>query len=227
MRQQTTPAIILRRTNYGEADRIVSFLTPLGKISAIVKGVRRAKSKLAGGIELFSVSTITFMETKGNLARIISTRLEEHYSDIVGDLQRMMVGYEMMKLMDKIIEDEAERDYFDLLKAGLSSLNSSGLPLLIVESWFNLRLLKLQGHEPNLKTDSTNQKLQADKLYEFNIDDMCFQAVTTGSFRAEHIKLMRLMLSEPLGVIGQINGVEELAGPLKVLTRRLVEQYIN
>ena len=39
MRQQTSPAIVLRRTNYGEADRIVTFLTPIGKISAIVKGV--------------------------------------------------------------------------------------------------------------------------------------------------------------------------------------------
>ena len=73
MKQQTTPAIILRRTNYGEADRIVTFLTPIGKIRAMVKGVRRSKSKLAGGIELFSESTVTFLETRGDLARVVSS----------------------------------------------------------------------------------------------------------------------------------------------------------
>ena len=53
MKQQTTKAIVLRRTNYGEADRIVTFLTPVGKIRAMVKGVRGSKGKWAGGIGLF------------------------------------------------------------------------------------------------------------------------------------------------------------------------------
>ena len=39
---------VLRRTNYGEADRILNIITPSGKISAIAKGVRKEKSKLAG-----------------------------------------------------------------------------------------------------------------------------------------------------------------------------------
>ena len=48
-----TEAIILRRTNYGEADRVISLITPdRGKISGIAKGVRKPKSKLAGGLEL-------------------------------------------------------------------------------------------------------------------------------------------------------------------------------
>lgn len=48
-----TRAIVLRRTNYGETDRILNLLTPEGKKSVLAKGVRREKSKLAGGIELF------------------------------------------------------------------------------------------------------------------------------------------------------------------------------
>ena len=49
-----TLGYVLRRTNYGEADRILNIITPEGKISAIAKGVRKEKSKLAGGIEMFS-----------------------------------------------------------------------------------------------------------------------------------------------------------------------------
>ena len=53
-----TKAIVLRRTDYGEADRILQLLTPSGKRSVIARGVRKEKSKLAGGIELFSVSDV-------------------------------------------------------------------------------------------------------------------------------------------------------------------------
>ena len=50
-----TLGYVLRRTNYGEADRILNIITRQGKISAIAKGVRKSKSKLAGNIEIFSL----------------------------------------------------------------------------------------------------------------------------------------------------------------------------
>lgn len=215
MRQYTSPAIILRRTNYGEADRIVTFLTPAGKIRAMVKGVRRSKSKLAGGIELFSESTITFLETRGDLARIVSTRLETHWDAIVGDLQRMMFAYEAMKLFDKIIEDDAERSYYDLLKSTLEALADLEIPLVAVELWFYMRILKLQGYEPNLKTDQDGKKLTADSLYAFSSDAMCFQPSPNGLYRADHIKLLRLCLTHAPRVLKQVKGVDELATPLK------------
>jgi DNA repair protein RecO (recombination protein O) len=217
MKQQTTPAIILRRTNYGEADRIVTFLTPIGKIKAMVKGVRRSKSKLAGGIELFSESTITFLETRGDLARIISTRLEKHWDAIVGDLQRMMFGYEAMKILDKLIEDDAERAYFDLLKHTLESLSDLELPMSATELWFYLRVLKLQGHEPNLNTDQSGKKLTTEALFSFSPDNMCFNESPNGTYRSEHIKLLRLCLTHTPQVLKQVKGINELAPPLKDL----------
>lgn len=219
MRQKTTPAIILRRINYGEADRIVSFLTPIGKINALVKGVRRSKSKLAGGIELFSESTIVFMETKGELDRIISTRLNVHWENIVGDLQRMMFGYEAMKLIDQIIEDEADEGYFQTLKIALESLNDPDLPLSGVQVWFYLRLLKLQGRQPNLTSDENNQKLAADQTYAFSPDEMCFRVSPHGVYRAEHIKLLRLLLTHHPKLLSQVKNATDLcqtlAPPLK------------
>ena len=37
-------AIVLRRTNYAEADRVLQLLTPKGRRSVIAKGVRRERS---------------------------------------------------------------------------------------------------------------------------------------------------------------------------------------
>jgi DNA repair protein RecO len=226
MRQQTSTAIILRRTNYGEADRIVTFLTPVGKVKAMVKGVRRSKSKLAGGIELFSESTITFLQTSGNLQRIISTRLETHWDGIVGDLQRMMFAYEAMKLLDKTIEDDAERGYYDLLKSTLQALSDPETPLPAVEMWFYLRLLKLTGHALNVLTDPSGAALPKDSLYLFSPDDMCFVVNPNGDFRAEHVKLLRLSLDHQPGFLKQVKGVGELAKPLASLLGHY-EKYVS
>ncbi len=221
MKQQTTPAIILRRTNYGEADKIITFLTPIGKVKAIVKGVRRSKSKMAGGIELFSESTITFLETRGNLSRIISTRLDHYWDTIVGDLQRMMFGYEAMKMLDKIIEDEAERDYFDLLKATLDSLADLDTSLPATEMWFYMRLLKLQGNEPNLATDSKGKALSKDQIYTFSVDSMTFEPSSAGTYTPDHIKLLRLSQSHAPKILKQIKNYNKLSEDLQILTKQL------
>lgn len=65
MKTTRTRAIVLRRTNYGEADRILQLITPEGRQSVMARGVRREKSKLAGGIELFAVSDVVLGEGKG------------------------------------------------------------------------------------------------------------------------------------------------------------------
>ena len=60
-RQPTTErlqAIVLRRTNYGEADRILQLMTNQGGRAVMARGVRREKSRLAGGVELLSVSDV-------------------------------------------------------------------------------------------------------------------------------------------------------------------------
>ena len=117
MNQQRTTAIVLTRVDYGEADRIVTVLTPdAGKLSLIAKGVRRVKSKLAGGIELFSTSEITYIPGRGSVSTLVSSRLVRHYGRIVQDIDRTMLGYELMKLLHKVTEDEPERDYYELLE---------------------------------------------------------------------------------------------------------------
>ena len=64
MKTTRTQAIVLRRTNYGEADRVLQILTPDGKFSVMARGARREKSRLNGGIELFSISEVVIGEGK-------------------------------------------------------------------------------------------------------------------------------------------------------------------
>jgi DNA repair protein RecO (recombination protein O) len=121
-----TQGVVLSRTDFGEADRIIHFLTPdHGKVTGIAKGVRKSKSKLAGGIELFSVSELTFIVGKSEIYTIISARLEKHFDNITKELERTNVGYETIRLLNKATEDNPEPEYFNLLTHVFEALNIS------------------------------------------------------------------------------------------------------
>src|ERR1700691_3575599 len=114
MKPLLTQGIVLKRVNYGEADRIVTFLTPeRGKLSLMARGVRKVKSKLAGGIELFSVSDLTFIEGRRDIGTLISSRLETHYGSIIKNIDRVQLGYELIELLNRATEDHPESAYFD------------------------------------------------------------------------------------------------------------------
>lgn len=194
--QVVTRGIVLARTNFGEADRIVTMLTPdQGKLRLMAKGVRKSKSKLAGGIELFSVSEISFIRGRGDISTLTSARLQTHYGDIVKDLDRTMTGYDLIKQLNKATEDEPEPEYFTLLEDALKALNDADIPQELIRVWFSAQLLRFSGHEPNLRTDTVGHKLDAAKTYHFSFDDMAFTPHDRGSFDADKIKFLRLLFS--------------------------------
>lgn len=190
-----TKGIVLARTDFGEADRILTVLTPdQGKVRLMAKGVRKIKSKLAGGIELFSFSSLTFIPGRKEISTLISSRLDKHYDNIVKDIDRTMYGYECLKLFNRITEDGAEDDYFDLLVKTLEGLDDLNLELQRLQLWLHLHLLKIGGHTPQLKHAADDSELKQGKNYTFSFDDMTFAEADNGPFGTRHIKLLRLAL---------------------------------
>ena len=103
MRRYITQGIVLTRTDYAEADRILSFLTSdHGKVRAIAKGVRKERSKMAGGVELFCVNELSFIKGRGEISTLVSSRLIKYFETIVKDINRTMYGYSFLKLLNKI-----------------------------------------------------------------------------------------------------------------------------
>lgn len=229
MNQIVTEAIILSRTDYGEADRILTLLTPdHGKLRLMAKGVRRVKSKLAGGIELFSVSTITFVRGRGEVGTLVSTRLVKHYSRIVEHLDRTMLGYELIKQLNKITEDEPEPEYFELLKQLFEALDDPGAPLSLVKFWFSAQLLRLTGHTPNLQTDVAGRRLTPDEAYNFDYEQMGFAPNPRGRFGASHIKFLRLSFAaHPAKTLGQVQGGAALAEGLAPLLSSMLQTHLR
>lgn len=215
-----TKAIVLRRTNYGEADRVVQFLTPLGRYAALARGVRREKSKLAGGVELFAVSDIVITEGRGALGIVTSARLVEFYRHILEDYDRMQFAYEAVKQVARASETADEPEWFEVLSEVLAALNSASMPLKMIESWFYLRYADLLGHGLNLRHDTVGEPLMADKAYTYDVSEQGLRAVAGGEITADHIKFLRLASVKPLAVLAQVSGLEPILATCLLTTRQ-------
>jgi DNA repair protein RecO (recombination protein O) len=225
MNQQKTLGIVLARTNYGEADRIITVLTPdHGKLRLMAKGVRRPKSKLAGGIELFSVSQLVFIRGRGDISTLVSSRLAKHFGRIVQDITRVQLGYELIKTVNKITEDEPEASYFELAEQTFAALDEPNIGLPLIQTWFEAQLLARGGLEPNLATDSDGHKLTG-RQFSFDNDSMSFRPAEPGRFKPDHIKFLRLLFGrhQPKA-LQQVQGSGDLLAAIQPLVKTLFQQ---
>lgn len=216
MRDLRTKAIVLKRTNYGEADRILQLLTPEGKKSVMAKGVRREKSKLAGGIELFSVSEVVIHEGKGELGILTSAKLLEHYDAFVGDVELLDLGGQLMREASKRAEHIESPEFFNVLRQSMQSAQKHALEGAetrwkeLLWAWAIMNMLMASGEEVNLKFDVNGEKLSPESHYVWDVESSALAPRELGRIGAEHIKLMRLMVSTPLEICMKVSGFSDL-----------------
>lgn len=222
MQQYKTEAIVLRRTNYGEADRILTLLTPdHGMVGAIAKGVRKPKSKLAGGLELFAVCDVTLGQGRGQLSIITSARIRQFYGGILKAYERTELAYSMVKKMHTATHTVSEPEFYVTLRDGLGYAGDANLDWRLVEVWFGLRLQALLGHAINLATDTSGQKLRPDGTYHFDFAEHGFYEAPGGRLSGDHIKLLRLLSVKPPLVVAQVKGISGLLDDCLWLVRTL------
>lgn len=229
MKQLQTTGIILSRTDFGEADRIVTMLTPdQGKLRLMAKGVRKSNSKLAGGIELFSVSQVSYIKGRGEIGTLISTRLLKHYGKIVQNIDRVQLGYAIIKMLNKTTEDQPEEQYFTLLEKAFAALDDFAISTELIKLWFQAQLLAQAGHMPNLLSDSQGQKLTTEAVYEFDLEAVAFEPKPEGHFTSDHIKTLRLLFSgNTPRTLTQVAGTDELLADLSPLITLLANSYLR
>lgn len=211
-------AIILRRTNYGETDRILNVLTPEGKISVLAKGARKEKSKLAGGIELFSVTDIVVHQGRGNLGTLTSARMLRFYSNILSDLTRLELASEILRRAERISEQIDNPDYFAIVDQALAGLHQQLSPDL-VKIWFLLNLTQASGEEINLLSDVSGEALQPEFRYFWDGIESALRPDDRGNIGSKEIKLARLLLEKPLASIARISQVSDFIAPLYPIMR--------
>ena len=148
-----TEAIVLRGIRYGEADRVLHLYTPQrGRVSAIAKGVRRAKSRFGGRLEPFFRLNLVLYEGKSDLLTVTSAetiaghpRLREHEAAIDGAARAC-------DAVSRLFGDgEPHRGVYHLLANQLSLLDHAPASATRANALaFRLKLLLAAGFAPHL-----------------------------------------------------------------------------
>jgi DNA repair protein RecO (recombination protein O) len=143
-------ALVLRRADFGEADRLVTLLTRLhGKIRGIARGARRPTSKHGGNLEPF-VHVEVLLARGRDLEFISQTELRHAHRRIREDLQAASYAYYLVEVADAMLEPgDPAQPTFDLLLATLGALDAGAPPRLLAAHYL-LKLLDLLGFRPEL-----------------------------------------------------------------------------
>jgi DNA repair protein RecO (recombination protein O) len=204
-------------------------LTPAqGKLHLLARGVRKEGSRLAAGIELFTVTDINYVKGKGDLSILTSARIRQHFDQIVQDIERVQLGYDLIKIMNRATEDQPEAGYFTLLELTCQALNNLMISTTLIRSWFFSQLLRLAGHVPNLKTDSTGQPLEITATYSLDAEQGSLSRQEHDSLSADHIKVLRLLFADSTPtVLYKVGGIEDLLPGCTLALETMLKTYIR
>lgn len=218
-----TLAYVLRRTNYGEADRILNLITPNGKMSAIAKGVRKEKSKLAGGIEMFSLVELVIHTGKSEMGTITSAKMLKFYDKILKDYSKVELAATILKKVSIASENSGSSNYFEIVDDCMAALNS-GVNTALIESWFLLNMVKESGEDINLYRSIDGEKLSPEKKYVFDTLDSSFCEKENGDYGANEIKVLRLMVTNKLSTVSKIKDYEQYLPSIVKFARIVAKQ---
>jgi DNA repair protein RecO (recombination protein O) len=149
-RHYRTEALVIRRQDLGEADRLLTLYTPTaGKLRVIAKGARRPSSRKAGHLELF-IHSMLLVAVGRNLDIVTQAETIHSFRALREDLERITFAHYVIELLDRFTsEGQENRPTFDLVVATLQRLCDSANPLCAVRL-YELRLLALEGYQPQL-----------------------------------------------------------------------------
>lgn len=153
MSSLSTPAIILRRIEYGDFDLILSFLTlEKGKLSAIAKSARKSTKRFGGILELFAALDILCSSgQRSSLPVLQEAVLKQPFAAIRASIMCTAYASYWAELIDGWSEEgQKQPDLYELLLHVLTELDLGRTPADVLSILFQVRFLVLSGHGPIL-----------------------------------------------------------------------------
>lgn len=145
----TGDAIVLRRAEYGDYDRMLTLFSPThGRIDAIARGCRRTKSPLLAATELMAYGEYELSEHGGRWS-VTRCTVRENFQEIRYDVDRLTHAGYCLSLCDAAaLPGEPNQAVFVLLYKALAHLSYTQLPPALLSSAFEMRYMPLMGYLP-------------------------------------------------------------------------------
>lgn len=147
-----TEAVVLRRVDFGEADRILTVLTrEQGKIGVIARGVRKAGSRLAAHTDLFARSRMQLARGRGDLDVLTQAEMLGSTAPL-SDARRAACASVCAELADRVLEgNHPDAVTFDLVVTALSDCTDPARDPRAALVWLSRRMIDSLGYAPQLR----------------------------------------------------------------------------
>ena len=224
-----TEAVIIRRSDFGEADRLLTILTPRGKRRVVAKGARKITSRLAGSIELFTHTSL-LLAVGRTLDIVTQSTILHGFAALRSDLRRIGASYYVAELIDRLTEEEDEnRPAFELLVATLQALDTMPQIDLILR-FYELHLLGYLGYRPQLYHCAVCQDALTEEANRFSATAggvLCPRCAPTDRaavpLRLSAFKLLRFLQAQPLEAIARLS----ISAPVRAEAATVLRSYIR
>lgn len=124
MKYFKSTGFILKRSNFGEADRLVTIFTrSYGKIKCLAKGVRKISSRRVSHLEIFNKVKVNLYNGK-TFSYISEVETIKFFSLFRDSLPKIAIAYQMCELVDKLCpQEQKQEDIYFLLEKGFDYLD--------------------------------------------------------------------------------------------------------
>jgi DNA repair protein RecO (recombination protein O) len=167
-RRYTTDAIVLSRFDLGEADRVLTLITPAGgKIRVIAKGIRRPTSRLGGSLEPFAELNVAL--ARGRTFDVVTQVSVGHaWLRLRDSLRSTATAWYLAELADRSLEERnAVEPVYLLLRRAYELLDADMAPDRVAR-WFEMHLLDELGQRPEVdRCVECDRVLEADERFRW------------------------------------------------------------
>ncbi|MGM0409494.1 MAG: DNA repair protein RecO [Bacillota bacterium] len=230
-----TEGIVLKHFDLGEADKIITFYTKdNGKVRAVAKGARKAKSRISGLVLPFSYNQITIYKGR-SLAKINHIENKYSFSELREDLLKMAYSSYIAEVSVKTgQEDHQNKHLFSLILKTFYDIkntkNDDVEKLDLINIKFKAKLLKILGFKPELlKCVKCNKKISSSSENLFSIKDgglICTDCLRKNDdpfkISGESLVVLRFLLGENKKLPKNI----KISPKAFQVINRLIDQFI-
>lgn len=231
-----TQGFIFKKADRGEADQLLTIYTKdFGKLDILGRAIRKIKSKLRSGADLFYFSEIEFIQGKA-YKTLTDAILIDKFSNIRNNLERLKILNQITEDADNLIGIQGKDEkIWGLITEIFNKLNSAALTLKdysLIYYYFIWNLLSILGYQIDLYNCAICQKkLFPQKLY-FNIseggiiDFNCFQKIKKGKeIMPEAIKIARILLRNDWQILERLKIDESYKKSLEAVSEDYISSY--
>ena len=218
-----TPGIVIKKEDKGEADQVFTIYTKdFGKLEVLGKAIRKIKSKLRPGTELFYLSEVEFIQGK-TYKTLTDAILIERHKHLRRNLKRLAISYRISEALNTLVRiQEPDKKIWQLLNEVFQKLNNPQLPIPnyhLLYYYFLWNLLSILGYQPELYNCAVCQKkIMPGRIY-FNSKEggvicfTCFKKIRERhtprpdccrEIHSDIVKILRIILKKDWNILARL-----------------------